>query len=359
MSINSCFDGVIGFSRKECPCVDNWNPMYSVSDSGLYISELQGMSLSILDSLGGCEDIWDKMTNARENAINAFKLDLMQSVTLAKEPSRRVFSGDIGGRFNESGKKITGLIEDNAYYGIRMYSDITGGKYILRGVDLILNSTENVNLEIYDEYDLLYTQPLSSVADRPHRTDFLVPFEMRLDRNYYFLIAPVGRAYSNKLTCNCGGFRWCFSMDDPCYKNSRDGWTEWAMVAGVTGNDINERESWTVNSRASGMILHGNFACDMFSWFCRDDSDFVNNEVDATMAWAILYKSGEFLTNYIMASTEVSRYTLLGMEQLNENRIYYAERYKVMLDYLSQTMPDNDCVKCRSPQGMKMYSQRI
>lgn len=358
MSIYNCLYNVIGFAREECPCVDDWNADYAVSDSGLYVSELQGMSLRILDSLGGCEDIWEKMTNARENAINAFKLDLVQALSKYKEPSRRVFSGDIGGRYSEVGKKISRLIPENNYYGLRMYSDIQGGKYILRGVSILLDTTEAVNLEIYDEYDLIHTIPLTSVADRPHRTD-ITPIEFTLDRSYYFLIAPAGRAYSNKLTCNCGGYRWCFNIDDPCYRFSKDGWTEWAMVGGTYGDAIDDRENWGLNGRASGMILHGNFTCDVFDFFCREDSDFVNNEIDASMAWAILYKTGEFLTTYIMGSPEVSRYTLLGMEQLNENRIYYAERYKIMIDYLAQNMGDNDCMRCRPPQGMRMRSQRI
>lgn len=358
MSVYPCFENVIGFAREECPCVDDWDASYAISDSGLYISELQGMALKVLNSLGDCEDLWQKMTNARENAINAFKLDLVQALTKFKEPVRRTFSGDIGGRYSETGKKITGLIAEADYYGIRMFSDINGGKYILRGVSLILDSTETVNLEIYDEYDLLYTVSIDSVADRPHRTD-ITPIELTLDRNYYFLVAPAGRAYSNKLTCNCGGYRWCFNIDDPCYKQSRDGWTEWVMAGGVYGNTLSDREDWNISGRASGMILHGNFVCDVFDAFCRDDSDFVNNEVDASMAWAILYKAGEFLTTYIIGSTEVSRYTLLGVEQLNENRIYYAQRYAVMLDWLAQNMPDNDCLKCRPPQGMRMRSQRL
>jgi hypothetical protein len=358
MSLYSCLENVIGFAREECKCIDDWDASYALSDSGLYISEVQGMSLDILDSLGGCEDIWDKMINARTNAINAFKIDLAQELSKYKEPTRKSFSGDIGGRYADTGKKITSLITESNYYGIRMYSDIQGGKYILRGVSLILNTTEAVNLEIYDEYDLLDTIALSSVANRPHKTD-ITPIELSLDRNYYFLIAPVGRAYSNKLTCNCGGFRWCFDIDNPCYRLSRDGWTEWVMAAGVYGDAIDDREDWTKCGRASGMILHGNFVCDVFDNFCRDESDFISNEIDTSMAYALLYKASEFLTTYIMASSEVSRYTLLGMEQLNENRIYYAERYKVMIDWLAKSMEDNDCLRCRPPQGMRMRSQRL
>jgi len=358
MSLGNCLHNIIGFAPEDCECIDNFTTDYAISDSGLYVSELQGMSLRMLDSLGGRRIIRKKMTRARENAINSFRVDLSQALMKYKEPARRAYSGDIGGRYAGTGKKVSTLVTASDYYGLRMYSDIKGGKYILRGVSLILNDAEAVDLEIYDEYDLLYTIPLGSLAHRPFRTDF-TPIELTLDRNYYFLINPVGVPYANKLTCNCGGFRWCFNIDNPCYKDSREGWTEWAMIGGVYGADLNDREDWTISEKASGMILHGNFTCDPLARLCEDDVDFINNDVDRAIANAIWYKTGEFLTTYIMGSTEVSRYTLLGTEQLNENRIYYAERYNVLLDWIAASMEDNDCIVCRSPHGMRMRSQRI
>ena len=354
-ALPDCWNSVVGFTRTEDTCINDAYPLdYSESLSGLYIDELQGMTLRILDNTDNSTTLWEKMTRARENAIRTFQTDLTMELTNYKEPTHKRFTGDIGG------KSFTRTITGSTYYGLRMYSDIRGGKFILRGVSLILNSTEAVNLLIYDEYDLLYTIPLTSVAGRPHKTDF-ADIELTLDRNYYFLISPVGLPYANKLTCGCGGFKWCFCIDDPCYRYSRDRWTEWAMVAGVYGNDLTVREDWPTVREASGMILHGNFTCNIFDALCTDDSDFVNNELDAAMAWAILYKTGEFLTNYIMDTGEVSRYTLLGTEALNENRMYYNKRYAVLMDWIAQNMDDerNDCLKCKSPMGLRRRTQLI
>jgi len=354
MSIYNCFETVIGFSREECECVSDWDASYSISDSGLYVDELQGMNLRILDSLGNCPYLWEKMTRARENAINCFKTDIIQEMLKYKEPIRTRFTGEIGGR------GFSRIITADTYYGLRMYSDVRGGKYILRGVSLILNTTEAVNLEIYDDYDLLYTYALTSVAGRPHKTD-ITALELTLDRNYYFLIRPVGVPYGNKLTCNCGGYKWCFDPDNPCYRKSRDGWTEWAMIGGVNGSDLSIRDDWDICKYANGLILHGNFTCDVFGSLCNEDSDFINNEIDVSIAWAILYKTGEFLTNYIMDTGEVSRYTLLGVEALNENRIYYNKRYAVMMDFIARSVDDerNDCLRCRSPHGVGKRTQLL
>jgi len=354
-TIPECFHEIVGFAREECACVSDWDDSYANSDSGLYISELQGMSLRILDSLGGCPFIWEKMEYARINAINAFKSDIMMEILKYKEPIRGRFTGDIG--YKQFSHLVSG---SHTYYGLRMYSDIRGGTFTLRSITMILNTTEAFNLEIYDEYDLLYIIPVTSLADRP-KTTTITPIEFTLDRNYYFLYNPVGTPYVNKLMCGCGTYHWCFCPEDPCYKSSRDKWTEWAMIGGVSGDDLTERDDWSCSQVANGLVLHGNFTCSMLNAICNEDSDFVNNEVDVAMAWAILYKSGEFLTNYVMDSGEVSRYTLLGVEALNTNRIYYNQKYAVMIDFIARSIDDDrdDCLRCRPPMGIGKRSHFI
>lgn len=354
MSAYDCFEHVIGFTRGECPCVDGYSVDYTISDSGLYVDELQGMALRGLQSAGGCADLWEKMIRARENAINKFKTDIVIEMDKYKELIRTYFSGDIGY------KTFTYTLAKDAYHGLRMCSDVKGGKFILRGVSLILNTTEAVNLEIYDEYDLLYTYPLTSVAGRPHKTT-ITPVELPLDRNYYFLIQSAGLPYNNKLSCGCGGYKWCFDSTFSCMKRSRDKWTEWCMVGGVTGDDLADRDDWTVCSSCYGMQLHGNFVCQPTDLLCSEESDFVNNPIDNSIAWAILYKTGEFLTNYIMDSPEVSRYTLLQTENLEANRVFYNKNYAILADYIAKNIEDErtDCYRCRQPLGMGKRTQLL
>ncbi len=347
MSAINCFEDIIGFTRGECDCIADYEAEYSESLSGLFVDEMQGMSLRILDSLGGCEDLWAKMTRARENAINTFKIDLQQEIEKYKEKVRSYFSGDIGY------KTFTTTVPKKTYHGLRLYSDVKGGKFVFRGITLILDTTEAVTLEIYDEYDLLYSYAVTSVAGRPTRTN-VTPIELTLNRNYYFLVSTAGAAYNNKLTCGCGNYKWCFCTETPCYRYSRNRWTEWCMVAGVSGDVLADREDWSCQQNANGMIIHGSFDCSLLDSICTDESDFVNNGIDHSMAWAILYKTGEFLTNYILSSGEVSRYTLIGIENLNENRVYYNRRYAVMIDYIARSLEDErtDCYRCRPPLGM-------
>ena len=361
MSIPSCYNGIIGFTRKNDSCaVTGYQASYSDSDSGLYVDELQGMSLRILNSTGGNFDLWEKMTNAMQNAISAFKIDVMKEILNTKEPARERFIGDIGS------KAFSSKISDDTYQGLRMYSDVLGGSFTLRGITLLLDVTEAVTLEIYsgendeDGGAPLHTIALTSLANRPHY-NAITPIELTLGGDYYFLYTTTGLPYNNKLTCNCGGTKWCFNIERPCYKVSRDKWTQWAMVGGVHGSNLAIRDDWSTSREARGLILHGDFGCDTLGILCSDHSDWSGNQIDLAIAHAINFKAGSFLSGYIMDSEEVNRYTLLGVDGLVANMQYYEERYKVMVEFIGSNieMDRNECLKCRQPMGYRRRAQML
>lgn len=353
MSINTCFQNVIGFARTSDLCVDDWDDSYAISDSGLYISELQGMGLRILDAVGGNNNLWVMMANARQNGINTFKTDIWGELLKYNEYRRTKFAGDIGHR------RFTKVITKFPYHGMRLFSDINGGIFTVKGITLNLNSTETVDLFVYDDFDLLHTFPINSLAGKPSYTA-ITPVDLELNGNYYFIYAPSGTPYDNRMTCGCGGYRWCFNTDHPCFKGSRDNWTMWVMAGGIHGSDLGVMENWGVTHNAEGLRLNGEFKCDAMNILCSDNSDFENNDIDQAIAWAILYKSAEFLTYEIKNSGEVSRYTLIGNDTvLGTNMQYYSERYVAMINFIAQNMDQdrNDCLKCKTSIGK--LSQRL
>jgi hypothetical protein len=357
MSIFSCLDDVVGISRKADLCTGT--DAY-VSKSGLFVDELQGMALRILNSTGGNTTLLEKMYAARENAINAFKVDVLREILKTKEPARSKFNGDIGG------KTFTSKLSDADYHGLRMYSDIIGGSFTLRGVTVIIDDGNGIDLEVYtgdddeDGASAIDHFHLTSLAGRP-KFNAVTATQYSLKGNLYFLYQTIGLPYNNKLTCNCGGFRWCFNIDNPCFKASRDKWTEWAMIGGISGDTLSERDDWGTTRDARGLILHGDFGCDVLGMLCDDHSDWSSDPVDSAIAWALVYKAGSFLSAYIMDSEEVSRYTLLGVDGLTANMIYYEERYKVMIEFIAENIElnRNECLKCRSPFGYHRQSQML
>jgi hypothetical protein len=355
MSVNQCFQNIIGFTRSEDLCVDDYDASYSISDSGLFVDELQGMSLRILDAVGGKDNIWDMMSRARMNGINVFKTDIFGELLKYNEYRREKFTGDIGHR------RFTSVIAKDTYHGMRVFSDIRGGVLTLRGVTINLNTTETVDLLIYDDFDLLHTVQITSIANKP-AYNAITPIDLELNGNYYFIYSPVGIPYNNKMTCGCGGYRWCFNVGSPCYKSSKENWTLWCMAGGVHGDDILERDHWGVSQYAQGLRLHGEFKCDAMNMLCSDASDFENNEVDSAIAWAILYKTAEFLTYEIKNSGEVSRYILIGSDDiLSTNMAYYSEHYATLINFIAQTIEPSrsECLKCRPSMGISRVSQRL
>jgi hypothetical protein len=351
MSIPSCFQDVIGISRKADLCTSTG--AYT-SDSGLYLDELPGMNLRIINTAGGNADLIEKMEFAGENAINAFKVEVMAEILKTKEPARIKFIGDIGG------KSFSAKLDSDTYHGLRTYSDVIGGSFTLRGISLLLDVTEAVNLLIYDEYSLLHTIALTSQSGQPKYTS-ITPIQLTLAGNYYFIYQTSGNCYNNKLTCNCGGTKWCFNPFQPCYKVSRDRWTEWTMAGGIHGTDISLREDWPTSREAHGLILHGDFGCDTLGMLCSEHSDWSGNQVDAAIAWALVYKAGSFLMTYVMDSEEVSRYTLLGVDGLTANLQFYEAKYKEMIEFVAANIEENrnECLKCRAPFGYKRMAQML
>jgi len=135
-------------------------------------------------------------------------------------------------------------------------------------------------------------------------------------------------------------------------------WTEWAMVAGVCGDVLADRDDWGTQVQARGLMLHGDFNCDIIGSLCDEYSDYTSNEIGMAIANAIWYKAGEYLSIYVMDSEEVSRRTLLGTEQWNANREFYSERYKAMIDFIAENWePDQECLKCKDPYGFMLDSQ--
>jgi hypothetical protein len=355
MSANQCYQNIFGFSRSSDICVDGWDASYAISESNLYLDELEGMELRILDEIGGKNTVWEILENARQAGIERFKADIFIELLKYNEYRREKFTGEIGHR------RFTTTIQKDTFHGMRFYSEIRGGLFTLRGVTLNLNTTENPTLLIYDDFTLLHTIQISSTANQPKLTS-ITPIDLELNGNYYFIYAPGGTPMNNKMTCGCGGYRWCFNTSKPCLGSSKDNWTQWAMAGGIHGTDLDDREYWAVSHDAHGLRLHGEFKCDAMAMLCSDASDFENNEIDRYIAEACMLKTAEFATYKIKNSGEVSRNLLLGNDDiLNAQMGYYSELYTSRINFIAQNIEPsrNECLRCKPVLGMGKISQRL
>jgi hypothetical protein len=366
--LNNCWDNIVGITRNG-KCLDKiYRPVdYNTSLSGLYLDELKGIDLKIVESTGG--DIWDKVSVSYENAVRAFKMDVMAEILKTHKTRYDNFIGNIGSqRFTRN------LSLNKSYAGIRMYcNDIKGGLFTLKSIGVIMDKTETFDIDIYDNLseDIQHTIEVSSIANKVSITNLQTPIELQLsvdnwdNLEYYFLYnRGTKQPKDNKPTCGCGGVHWCFKPETPCFadaKQTKDRWRQYAMIGGIQGDDIAIREEWGVTQEMNGIILIGEFNCDKFSYLCNSNMDFEVDEIGQAVAHAIAYKWGEFTMDYFLDTKEVSRYTTLGIESINNNREYYNARYAVMIDFIASNLDTEKygCLSCKPVQNARLSRQLL
>jgi len=332
-----CFETIIGLVPDGDTCIDGYEEDYSTSKSGMHLSTLKGISMSNACGM----DVWAMMIQARQGAVRTVKTDLFQEAGRYFQPVRNAFTGDIGA-LQFARTQTTG-----GFYGMRVFTNVEGARIRFVGVTLMPFASGDFDVLIYDDHGLLRTEQVTgAIARRPRRLIFDVP--LVVEQGSVYFIVQGGEAYTGKMFC-CGAKGWCFNIDNPCYNTTRRNWSSWAMAAGIQGSDIGDRDSWATYSRNYGLVLHASFSCNMDNVLCSDYSDFVHNENDRALAWAILYKTGEMFLNAAIDSGEVNRYTLLAGEALDFRREEYLKGYEQMIKWLAANMDTsrNDCFVCR------------
>ncbi len=364
--LQNCWENIVGYSREnELP--DYKRPTnYNLSLSGLYVDELRGINLNIINDTTGY--LWSKLKNAYDNSIRVFKSDIMNEILKHHKTRYDQFIGNIGSQRFSRSLNLTGT-----YAGIRMYcNDIKGGSFKLNAIGILMDKAETFDIDIYNN---LSEEPIHtiSVTSQPNKVSIvnIEPILLQLsDNNYdnleYFFIYPrtTKQPKDNKPTCGCGGVHWCFNSENPCFadaKATKDRWRQYAMIGGISGDDISARENWGITQEMNGIILIGEFNCDKYSYFCNPNMDFENEEIRQAIAHAINYKLGEFIMDFFLDTENISRFTVLGHEAINNNRTYYNSRYSVMINFIAENIDTSKfgCLSCKSVQNAKFSTQRL
>lgn len=366
--LKDCWENIVGIYRTDS-CVDDFDRPddYDVSLSGLYLDELKGMNLKAIEETGG--ELWEKIDIAYQNAVRTFKIDVMGEILKHHKTRYETFIGNIGSqRFTRN----LALLTD--YAGIRMYcNDIKGGFFTLKSIGVVMDSNGTFDIDIYNNLseDIIETVSITSIANKVNIVNLSIPLVLPMsDPNWdnleYFFIYSRGskQPKDNKPTCGCGGVNWCFKPEHPCFadaKATKDRWRQFAMIGGISGNDIATREEWGVTQEMNGIILIGEFNCDKFSYFCNENMDFEYDEIGQAVAHAIVYKWGEFTMDYFLDTQEISRNTVLGVDAINNNREYYNQRYSVMINFIAENLDTAKygCLSCKPVQNARINRQLL
>lgn len=356
----TCFENIIGLSRTTCECYEN--NLYNESKSDLYLDELQGLELSSLKTLEGCEDsdnIWTIMDKARNNAILGVINDITGELTKKHRVKRQPYIGAIGR------KKFTqDLTTTQTYLGCRWYcADIVSGNLKIKKIHTAFNSTGVVTLYIYNNCnELLHTLQLQTEANKVKENILLSEINLPAHNSfvdnveYYFVYQYDANMKPKNIDIDCSscsGFNYTFNTSKPYFysqTNKKKGWANFIMVGGWSGDDLVsfDSSSTTAGGYMNGLLFEVEFGCKLQEVICNDSLDFDNNVMAITLAFLVRYKAGEYLLTDLIMSSKLNRETMINVETANGLIGFYQTKYKEYIDVIMKQIDikATDCFEC-------------
>lgn len=348
----TCLDNVIKLSRTTCNCFDDDKPNdFNVGKTEVYLDELDGLGLSLLNASSTCEEgsLWDMMAKARTNATLAFKTDLLSAIENNFVSKRPNYSGLLGQTTFTSTLPIS-----TPYAGqVITFKPIVGAKMIVKRIGLIMNVSVPVTVSVYNndenKTNPIGTYTINSVANSIAFGVLSTPLELPLwskninDLEYYFVYSISGfQPKNNKTECV------------PCSGGVKNVvWNNWVNLNGISGS-TNDYSTFNKTETLNGLVVDAEFKCDASRIICSEEYpiDFETGR-GMQMAYAIRFKAGDILLNNILSSPEINRYTMIDREALYGKRNWCRSNYQDWIKYLSENTPiiNNDCWICK-PNGL-------
>jgi hypothetical protein len=369
-----CFENIVGLSRTDCECVEDRPVDAGVSESGLYIDDLPGLDLLMLNASSKCGQgtLWDMLDRARSEAIEQTKNELAKCINANTDQDRQLGESIIG-----SDKKATSTSQTLRYplHGMTLQTAKVKGGYFavtaigvgLKGDSLPATIDLNVWTRPVDEPASLQTITLPVTNNRIVWTTLPTPLELSTEAlgasnpRYWFTYAPPtgAKALNTMINCGCGGFAPYWNEASPQYasRQQKGGtlWAEWCMAAGTRGSDVTTREEWTVENNTSGLLLKVQFFCDEMSTFCPDAPNYATDAIMGTIAHAVRFMAGSNLITNLLRSTQINVYTMTAGEQLAKIREVYNTGFSdAIMGYVCPELSKKenvnrygDCRKCK------------
>lgn len=375
----ACFENIIGLSRTPCPCVEDLTVEATVSESGLYLDELDGLDIRMANAGINCGQgtLWEMLATALANAIEQTKNDLMACLAsetdMARQPTATPTQIGDDKKAQGDGPRL-----NSGYHGLTMeVANVRGGIAKVTSIGMALkNPVGTYTVYVYDRESLLYTiSDLPATANRVTWTPLPAPLELEMEQlgttpaRYWFLFVPTSglQAMNSRLKCNCGGFQPYWDLSRPQYwanNNSRTyRWADWCQVSGSYGNDIDERETWNCGlDQTQGILLQMTFDCDQETTFCPDAPNYQTDPIQKALAHTVRYRAAANLVTRLLSSVDINIYTMTAGDIMEKNRREWDDIYgRTINEYLCPLLADpknvnryGDCNKCRDKWGIQV-----
>lgn len=347
----SCFDNIIGLSRTECECYNTGKPAnYNTSLSGLYLDELY--PLTAYNSQLNCEkgtDIWEALRRAREQAIIIFRADANALMLKDNQLIRTPFKGKIG-RLKYTKEEV---ITTGDWVGIRMVCDnVVGGKLKIKNIGTIFSETGSFSLIIKNNLnETLHTISLDTITDT-HKVNNITDIELDLHSDYtdnleyYFIYQKNGLTPKSTLSvddalCSKGG---------KTQTNQQYGWSEWSNIDGFKKTDVSDLSDviCSTSDKMYGLTFDVEFTCSVEDIWCKDELDFISNNVAIGIALAIRLKAGALFFQERLLSSNINRESLINAENMQAAQDIFNKEYQTTMQFLADNIDitATDCFEC-------------
>lgn len=352
----ACFENIIGLSENDCECFDE-NTGWDISYSGVYLDKAEGLSLKMIEATKDCENennLWLIMDNSRSNAIRQFISDsnnrLLQKYLLA----RSNFYGNVGRLDFKNNRNIS----KNYASIVFATANIAGGYAHIKTITTCFSAIAVKALTIYNNLnEVIGTVNLDTINGRKvNNVDITLPlWDARIPNLvYYFVysVDPANPCKDNILHCNCGGIHYDFNLNKPYYKsvnNKLEGWAKYFMVGNYEFDTIDFNDCVGVSANyMNGLTFGVDLYCDLSKQFCFENPD-VQDPVFISLALAIQHLAAYKLIIEILSSPNVSRYTMVGGENLQALMTLHLDKYNELLDWLikNANTANTNCLVCR------------
>lgn len=345
-----CLDKIIKLSRTDCNCFDADKPLdYNEGKSDIYLHELEGLNLDVLNQSSNCEsgNIWELMSRARENATKQFKADLLGCIGSNYTNKRQNYSGLVGSTaFNAT----INYVQNKAGIVLKPYN-IVGGHMNIKRIGLMFNTTSPLTISVFSNEDMINPIAIYNVTSNANILEFvnlstplklpLWPSTLNTNIEYYFVYDLMG-SYLPKNNKNCGG---CGQTD------ANRPYASWLNVKGIVGYNTTPYNQFQNTAELNGLVIDAEFNCDSSRLICSEDQP-LNFEGDGRamqIAYAIRFKAGHLLLDSILSSPNINRYTMMDRESLYGKRNHYRAKYEEWIGWLCENteVQNNDCLICR------------
>jgi hypothetical protein len=352
----NCYEDIIALSQTDCECFDD--NYYKTTKSGLTLDQLEGLNLNMVNAGNDCAygGLWQRMDTARDNAIRIFIGDTNSKLLEFNRLKRQPFNGTIGRRIFKNTRSPAQI-----YAGVRWYcADIVSGVVKIKKIGTLFAATGTVTLFVYNQFnELLHTIVLNTTANTLNVndiTDIELPLHVDYINNpeYFFIyqVDPTNYPKDITLDCNCSGTRYPWNVDRPYFmtqSNRRDGWANFMMVGGFETNTLDFMDiGFSTSNYLNGLLMEVEMKCKIEETICMNEIDFQANPLGASIAFAIRYIAGAILLEDLMASGNLSRTTMINMEQAAASAAHYREEYDRLLNFIVKKVEvtANDCFEC-------------